>query len=121
MTLTHSRTLLARKCRRPLAPMNSFLRTHFALSKDRRGRCNWSPSYRSKTADPKSESTGDEFRSARARQFDGVGRSTPTATPCGFEVRRLGPPRMLRLAAFPCTAGYLQPIETTNEFARTMF
>jgi hypothetical protein len=46
---------------------------------------------------------GSTRRSARARQFDGVGRSTPTATPCGFEVRRVGPPRMLRLSAFPCT------------------
>ena len=40
--------------------------------------------------------TGDEFGSARARQFDGAVRSIPTAAQCGFGVRcaGLGPLRL---------------------------
>jgi hypothetical protein len=68
-----------------------------------------------------SESTGDEFGCARARQFDGAGRSIPTAARCGFGVRRFGRAGALRLSASPCTAGYPQPIETTNESARIKF
>jgi hypothetical protein len=64
---------------------------------------------RSKTADPKGESTGDEFRCARARQFDGSGRSIQTAARCGFEVR-CGQPAALHLSASPLRQAIARPI-----------
>jgi len=39
---------------------------------------------KSKTVDPKGESTADEFGCARARRFDGAARSIPTAAQRGF-------------------------------------
>jgi len=39
---------------------------------------------RSKAADPKGESTGDEFRCAPARRFDAQRRSIPIAAGCGL-------------------------------------
>jgi len=66
---------------------------------------------KSKTVDPKGESTGDEFGCARARRFDGAARSIPTAAQRGFAVRCLGPPRMMRLSRSPSLAGYRQPIK----------
>jgi hypothetical protein len=75
----------------PFLPMDSYLRTHVALSADHRGRCTWSPSHakRACALTARSARNGDRLRAA-AQHGLGENLKPGTMAKMGLGQERLG-------------------------------